>query len=121
MTLHELRQHRLAGRKPDFQVFLTLMPELRPHIPGQVITVASNDDLAALTELSVWVCCHSSQGDAALDLIERVVAVSPRDLIFWIVDLGVMQNVIECGERTNTRAVPNEALRQTMEALTCSS
>ena len=121
MTLRELLQHRLAGRKPDFPLFLTLAPEVHQYIPGQTVSIGPNDDLDVFTGLLVFVCCHSTQGDAALEIIERLFDVEPFTLIFWVIDQGVMQNVIECDARTNTRAVPNDELRITVEALKCSS
>ena len=108
-----------AGRRPSHAIFLSLDSKLDRHIAGQIVTMAPNDDLAALTGLSVWVCCRSSQLEEAFALINRILAEGPYDLILWVIDRGEAQNIVEHGVRTETRAVPDEALRLVMEELKC--
>jgi hypothetical protein len=120
MTMRELEKHRLAGRKPRHSIFLTLTPVVNQQIPDQVITAELSDEFAALTDLSVIVCCYSAQGDLALEFIDRILPENPYDVIFWVIDKGVTVNIVEHGIRTNTRAVPNESWRAIIEVLKCS-
>jgi len=121
MTMRELEKHRLAGRKPRQSIFLALTPVVHEHIPDQVVTAELSDDFAVLTDLSVIVCCNSAQGDLALEFIDRALPEDPYNLIFWVIDRGVAVNIVEHGIRTNTRTVPNEGWRETIEVLKCSS
>lgn len=110
---------RLSGRKPAHPVFLTLVPELLRFLPEQGIAIETGCDFAAVTGLSVWLCCHSSRGEQALRLVDQILPESPYDLIFWVIDRGVAQNIVEHGIRTSTRAVPNDSLRPLFEKLKC--
>ena len=118
MTLQGLRNLRLAGKRPSDMVFVTLVPELSRFL-SDTIPVAVGDDFAPLAGLSVCVCFHSAQLTEVFAITDKLLAESPQDLLLWGLDSGLLMNVVECGCRGLTQAVPNETLRATVEALKC--
>lgn len=120
MTLQGLRNLRLAGKRPGSLVFVTLVPELSRFMP-EAISVTVRDDLAPLADLPVCVCFHSAQLSEVFAVVDKLLVDSPEDLLVWGLDSGVMANIVERGYRGITRAIPNETLQPTVEALRCKS
>ena len=120
MTLQGLLNLRLAGKRPSDMVFVTLVPELLRFLPD-AIPVGVGNDFAPLAGLPVCVCFHSAQLIEVFAIVDKLLGDSPEDLLLWGLDSGLMMNVVECGHRGLTQAIPNETLRPILEALKCDS